>query len=624
MIKINFTGEWDEVKEGVINLQAEMNFSMQESGYRFVVSRNTDRKIHIKGDGNKVEISYDKKFMFFRALSLALQELFQGKYEFELEEYLYFDTNGVMFDTAQGYAALNVKYIKRLIRLMATMGLNMLMIYTEDNYELEGEPYFGYMRPKYTLIQWRECDAYAEMFGIDMIPCIQTLAHLGDFLKWSYTSAFRDDHETLLVGCDKTYELIEKMLSQLKGVFRTNRIHLGMDEAWQLGLGNYLRKNGFHAKFDIMSYHLDRVMAIAEKYGYEPMIWSDMFYRAGSATGSYHEPEIEFPDSVLKRFPDDLQLVYWDYDTKDPEKYIKMIQSHRKFGKDPIFAGGIWGWSSYSVHYQRTFDTTNAALIACKRAGIKEVFATIWGDCGAEANLFTNILGIQLFAEHSYHYDVNESLLKKNFEHMTGGKYDDFLDIEYINRFDKTQNDIANCSKTLMWQDVFMGLFDWHIKDIDTEGFYQHMAKKMNFYATRNKEWNYIFDFLTKVCHVLSVKSSIGLKLKKAYDEMDICFLKNAAFELLPELQKSIKDLKNAHLDIWMEMNHPVGWELFDIKYGGVIMRIDTAIKRLTDYIERRINTLEELEQEKLPFTNKDLPNTNSYDRIISGSRIVM
>ncbi len=625
MIRINLSGDFNEIQEGVSLLQKEQDFILDSNEYTIEVSKNFNKKIIIHGAENLIHISYDKKFMFYRALALALKNIKQGKKSFHIEENLYFDTNGLMFDTAQGSAALNVKYIKRMIRLMATMGLNMLMIYTEDNYKIDGEPYFGYMRPKYDMSHWRECDLYAEKFGIDLIHCIQTLAHLGDFLKWSFTGSFRDDKETLLVGCDKTYELIEAMLKTIKGVFRTDRIHLGMDEAWSLGLGNYLKRNGFKEKFDIMVYHLDKVMDIVRKHGYRPMIWSDMFYRAGTPNGSYFAPELEFPKKVVDSFPKDLQLVYWDYDTKDPEKYVQMINSHRKFGSDPIFAGGIWGWSGYSVHYERTFETTNAALLGCKAAGIKEVFATVWGDCGAEANIFANILGLQLYAEHSYNEKVEIDRLKGNFEYFTGGKYEDFLESEYINRFDRTQNDIANCSKYLLWQDIFMGMFDWHIKDIDTLKHYELMYEKMCVYAKRNGEWNFIFEFISKACYALILKSSIGVQIKKAYDEKDINFIKVAVNDILPDLRQRIVNLKEYHMDLWMEMYNPIGWELFDIKYGGVVMRIDTIIKRLNTYLDGEIQTLEELEQERLPFSNKRyLPNTNSYDLIISGSRIVM
>ena len=43
---------------------------------------------------------------------------------------------------------------------------------------------------------------------------------------------------------EETYQFIEKLLSSVKENFSTNRVHIGMDEAVMLGLGNYLKENG--------------------------------------------------------------------------------------------------------------------------------------------------------------------------------------------------------------------------------------------------------------------------------------------------------------------------------------------------------------------------------------------
>lgn len=48
-----------------------------------------------------------------------------------------------------------------------------------------------------------------------------------------------------MVGEEKTYAFIEQLLRAVSGTFRTRRVHIGMDEAWSLGLGNYRFKNGF-------------------------------------------------------------------------------------------------------------------------------------------------------------------------------------------------------------------------------------------------------------------------------------------------------------------------------------------------------------------------------------------
>ena len=81
-------------------------------------------------------------------------------------------------------AVFTVEKVKFVIRTLAKMGMNVLMLYTEDTYEVPGELYFGSYRGRYTKAEIQEMDAYASMFGIELVPCIQTLAHLHNALKW--------------------------------------------------------------------------------------------------------------------------------------------------------------------------------------------------------------------------------------------------------------------------------------------------------------------------------------------------------------------------------------------------------------------------------------------------------
>ena len=55
----------------------------------------------------------------------------------------------------------------------------------------------------------------------------------------------RDSADILQPEKEETYQFIEKLLSSVKESFSTNRVHLGMDEAVMLGLGNYLKENGY-------------------------------------------------------------------------------------------------------------------------------------------------------------------------------------------------------------------------------------------------------------------------------------------------------------------------------------------------------------------------------------------
>ena len=56
-----------------------------------------------------------------------------------------FDTVGIMVDCSRG-AVYTVASLEKFIVMMSRMGYNMLSLYTEDTYEIEGEPYFGAKR----------------------------------------------------------------------------------------------------------------------------------------------------------------------------------------------------------------------------------------------------------------------------------------------------------------------------------------------------------------------------------------------------------------------------------------------------------------------------------------------
>jgi hypothetical protein len=70
-----------------------------------------------------------------------------------------------------------------------------------------------------------------------------------------------------------------------------------------------------------------------------------------------------------------------------------------------------------------------------------------------------------------------------------------------------------------------------------------------------------------------------------------------------------------------MTTNKPFGWEVLDIRYGGILARIDSVIERITGYVEGRIDRIEELEQERLYFDGLNRPGgvfegINQYVRI--------
>ena len=52
---------------------------------------------------------------------------------------------GLMMDMSRN-SVMNLPQLKVFTKEIASMGYNMLMLYTEDTYEIPEEPYFGHFR----------------------------------------------------------------------------------------------------------------------------------------------------------------------------------------------------------------------------------------------------------------------------------------------------------------------------------------------------------------------------------------------------------------------------------------------------------------------------------------------
>ena len=365
----------------------------------------------VSKNGNQIHVICREAAHYYRALNYVLHHM-EDK-TFQYQEHIYFERNGLMLDCSRN-AVFTVEKVKFLIRILAKLGMNVLMLYTEDTYEVKSEPYFGAYRGKYTRDEIKEIDTYAAMFGIELVPCIQTLAHLHNALKWPEMSKIRDSADILQPGKEETYQFIEKLLISVKENFSTSRVHLGMDEAVMLGLGNSLRENGYKEGSLLIREHCERVMDICKTLGLKPMIWSDMYITANTRGGYYDVPENA--DCSQWEKPDrNLGLVYWDYYHDDIRDYEKMLDIHEQLSDNIIFAGGSWIWNGISPNYSKTFACTNAALGACKEYDMKEVLCTAWMDNGAETPVDALLPGVALFAHLGFHKEELEKYTEESY-----------------------------------------------------------------------------------------------------------------------------------------------------------------------------------------------------------------
>ena len=572
------------------------------------VSLVPDSAVSIKVEGRqgRYQISYKQPYQLYRALALLSATLRSGQDEVQIEEEAAYEDLAYMADCSRN-AVLNLNAAKKMIEVLALMGYSTFELYMEDTYEIENQPYFGYFRGRYTVAELQEIEDYAVDFDMNFVPCIQTLAHLSAFVKWGVKEVqeLRDVEDILLIGEEKVYDLIEGMF-QTMAHLHTRKMNIGMDEAHLVGLGRYLIQHGFQNRSLLMCQHLERVLNIADKYGFHCQMWSDMFFKLMSADGQY-DRDVEIPEETrvyLDRLKDRVTLVYWDYYQDSEEKYNRNFQNHHKISQDIAFAGGAWKWIGFTPHNHFSRLVAIEANKACRKNHVKEVIVTGWGDNGGESSQFSILPALQIWTELAYRNDLDQ--LAAHFRVSTGLDIDEFMKVDLANLLPDLPENLSgiNPNRYILYQDVLCPLLEQHIRPEKDKQHFEASAQQLKEFSQRAGDYAYLFETQARLNELLALKIEATSGIQKAYREGDKVRLKDIADKNLPLLYQKVEEFSEQFSRQWQQENKIFGLDTIDIRFGGLLKRIKRAQERLEQYISGQIEHVEELEQEILPYND--------------------
>jgi hexosaminidase len=547
-------------------------------------------RLEIVRKGRKVRIGYGTTAQALRGLGSVLSGLLPPNGT--QEESTPFETFGIMLDCSRN-AVMTPDHVKRWLRRLALMGYNMAMLYTENTYALPGEDYFGYRRGRYTLEELQDIDRCAADLGIEMIGCIQVLGHLEQLLRWPEYGAVRDTASVLLVGEEHTYALIAKMIAFWKTAFRSRRLHIGMDETFDLGRGRYMNLHGYKRGYDLFNEHLARVSGLCGQHGIRPMIWSDMYFRMGSATHDYYDPRCEIPADVKAAIPKQVQLVYWDYDHTDPAFYTEWIRRHRELGSEPVMATAVA--TVQRPWLMRSEPAVNACLSACREAGLRELVVCLWGDDGAYCEFDSALAGLAQAAEAAYGVaDLPpEKGLAERFKAICGSDYDAVMTAAAMND--------GIHPMVLVWDDPLLRVA-WR-----NEG-----LKKADAWTTMDSHFAVLLRRLAPVeneeepvdlahaCRLLEFARS-KIRLNQV---VDAAYASRKPKELAAArarakaARRALEKLMESFRRQWHRRNKPFGLETIQIRFGGQLERFRELDRRLEDLAAGRLASVPEFEEQ--------------------------
>lgn len=568
---------------------------MLEDAAGIVLTAGNAEGLHVYpvADGS-LHIGYGKLNEFFRGMGYVRHVLNTGK---EIHESLNADCLSYLLSDAT-----NIPTTKKLIRYLALMGYNCLNLSIAP--EVENQPYMGYQLGKYTKRELKELIAYAKRFGVSLLLFLPTLAHLESVLHWPCYSNLKDTPDALYVGKEEVYQFLEDIFAAAAECMDPDyrRVHLGMDEAYNLGLGKRLYEKGYEKKSYLMAQHLRMVVELCKKYKLEPIIYGDMFFRPFIKHGGYFSDTVEIPQEVIDSVPEEVMIQFWHYYNCYGSEWYKnvfdhMFEQHMRFAaKNPVgYLASNWKCTGFVPANDYAMQACDYQAKKCMELGVRDVTISAWPDDGSEASNMAILPSTLLFADRFYGLDGD---ISQRFTDLFCMDFADYMSMEDINRIpgarEYNAHGIMSWSKIMLYTDPMCGLYDNQI-DISCKQYFADLAPKYE-HCKENRHFGYIFATVQALCEVLKNKATMSIEMRNAYLSGDRATLE-AWIDKMDVIIEDMSKLADCFRIQWMKEHQYWGIEKMDTRFGGLIQRMHTTKNLLMEYLNGDLERLEAFEE---------------------------
>jgi hypothetical protein len=274
---------------------------------------------------------------------------------------------GVMLDVSRDKVP-TMATLRSLIDRLASWKINHLQLYMEHTFASEGHDDVWRDASPFTGDELDELDAFCRQRHIELAPNQNCLGHMERWLALSrYRSlaarpdgfqhpfGFQSPPTTLDPGNPGSLALARDILGQLLRHFSSRRVHVGLDEPWELG----------EDRIDDYVGYLARLRAAPELDGREMLVWGDVLSRH---------------PVVLDALPDGVTVCEWWYEAGHP--WDERLSAITGSGREAWACPGTSAWSSLVGHAGNGRVNCRQAARSALRAGASGYLVTDWGDHG--------------------------------------------------------------------------------------------------------------------------------------------------------------------------------------------------------------------------------------------------
>ena len=285
----------------------------------------------------------------------------------EIEDWPDLPVRGVMLDVSRDKVP-TMETLRALIPRLAHLKLNHVELYIEHTFAYEGHDEVWADASPFTGAELDELDALCRAHHIELTPNQNCLGHMERWLRhdrykplaiqpdgWTDHRGRHRPPTTLDPAKAGSLELVAELIGQLTSHFSSRRMHVGLDEPWELP----------DERFDDYLRFIEQVRRLPELAGREVLMWGDI-------VASHPER--------LGYLPEGVTVCEWGYEANHPYgvRTSELAKSGRTFWVCP----GTSSWLSLAGRWTNARTNIGAAVDCGLTDGAEGMLVTDWGDFG--------------------------------------------------------------------------------------------------------------------------------------------------------------------------------------------------------------------------------------------------
>ena len=276
------------------------------------------------------------------------------------------------------------EFLKKEIRRLAELKLNMTTYYTEHIFRTKSHPDFAPAGGSLTAEDVRELSDYARKYHVTLVGNFQSFGHFRNILKYPKFEPLGENDWVLSPALKESYKLLSDILGEIAPAYPAKFFNVNCDETWGLGTGASKEMVEKHGIAWVYAKHLNWLHDELAKYGKRMMMWGDIALK---------HPEI------IPQIHHDTIMLSWGYSAKD--SFVSAIRPFREAGFDVMVCPGVSCWSRIFPN----FAVARVNIHNYVRDGVAEgamgMLNTAWFDDG-ESLFSTSWYGIAYGAEQAW------------------------------------------------------------------------------------------------------------------------------------------------------------------------------------------------------------------------------